>query len=202
MSEQKRRGPPKTGGDVQCQTCGKLFYKKRSRIERDKLHFCSEPCRVSAISANVIDRKFEQAAIKKRTGSSLQCVVCGQDYYRRASYVARGINKTCGSIQCMSAYGRSLYGFEPLSEDQRYIRKHNPRKHRGTYFTGKQRAEWIDIQCAECGATENLCLDHIIPVAAGGKSVRENAQTLCLSCNGKKSTSSDRIFILAANGQS
>lgn len=202
MKSQKRGGPPKTGADVECQTCGKLFYKKRSRLERDKLHFCSEQCRTSAISANVIDRKFEQAAQKKRNGQTLSCIVCGQDFYRKASYIARGINKTCGSVDCLSAYGRDLYGFEPLTDVDRNTRKHNPRKFRGTYFTDKQRLEWLDDQCSMCGATDNLCLDHIVPVAAGGKSVRGNAQTLCRSCNGKKAVSSDRVLIKAANGQS
>lgn len=48
-------------------------------------------------------------------------------------------------------------------------------------------------KCVYCGDTENLTLDHIIPVNGGGKSVIENFQTLCGKCNSSKS---DRIILV------
>lgn len=41
-------------------------------------------------------------------------------------------------------------------------------------------------RCKKCGATEQLTVDHIIPISKGGTSELRNLQALCLSCNLKK----------------
>jgi hypothetical protein len=41
-------------------------------------------------------------------------------------------------------------------------------------------------QCQHCGATENLEIDHIIPVSRGGSSTENNLQVLCAPCNRSK----------------
>lgn len=38
-------------------------------------------------------------------------------------------------------------------------------------------------RCANCGAEQNLVLDHVIPIAKGGASRLENLQLLCAECN-------------------
>jgi hypothetical protein len=45
-------------------------------------------------------------------------------------------------------------------------------------------------RCAECGASQYLEFDPIVPVAKGGSNSDQNVQLLCRSCNLKKS---DRI---------
>jgi len=42
-------------------------------------------------------------------------------------------------------------------------------------------------KCKNCGATENLQYDHIIPHSDGGSNTEENLQILCRDCNLKKS---------------
>lgn len=42
-------------------------------------------------------------------------------------------------------------------------------------------------RCLKCGRTRNLEIDHIIPIAKGGKSNFDNLQTLCHRCNAEKS---------------
>ena len=37
--------------------------------------------------------------------------------------------------------------------------------------------------CLHCGVTENLVIDHIVPIAKGGLSEFENLQLLCTTCN-------------------
>jgi hypothetical protein len=43
--------------------------------------------------------------------------------------------------------------------------------------------------CVECGTTEGLQFDHVIPVALGGASTVENLQVLCAACNLAKGAS-------------
>jgi len=41
-------------------------------------------------------------------------------------------------------------------------------------------------RCVYCSCGEDLTIDHIIPVSAGGKTERSNLQTLCRCCNSSK----------------
>ncbi|WP_460206675.1 HNH endonuclease [Scytonema sp. NUACC21] len=51
-------------------------------------------------------------------------------------------------------------------------------------------------QCQSCGKSdqENLTIDHIIPLAGGGKNDISNLQTLCLICNQQKKHHFDPRF--------
>lgn len=42
-------------------------------------------------------------------------------------------------------------------------------------------------ECLNCGSTENLTIDHITPLSIGGGNDYNNLQTLCSSCNSRKS---------------
>ncbi len=52
-------------------------------------------------------------------------------------------------------------------------------------------------QCQSCGQTSletNLTIDHIIPLALGGKNDISNLQTLCFACNQQKKHHLDPRF--------
>lgn len=40
--------------------------------------------------------------------------------------------------------------------------------------------------CLVCGTTESLTVDHVVPLALGGKHEFENLQVLCLKHNSQK----------------
>jgi hypothetical protein len=58
-------------------------------------------------------------------------------------------------------------------------------------------------RCRICGSRKNLEVDHIFPIAKGGKTTFDNLQTLCHRCNAKKSdtvTPSQREEYYKAHG--
>lgn len=184
IGTKKRRGV-----HLKCEVCDSDFYRPQSMIAAGKARFCSEPCRQLAFRRKLIDRTGPRP--ERLRGEDIDCVVCGNARYRKRSMLDRNIDKTCGDPVCVSAYGRGLWGLSPRDpETARQPR--GQRKQRRTNFTAKQRREWLGTSCARCGTTVNLTLDHVVPVCAGGQSVRENAQTLCGPCNNWKAKYVDR----------
>lgn len=47
-------------------------------------------------------------------------------------------------------------------------------------------------RCRRCGSTYNLEIDHIFPISKGGKSTFDNLQTLCHTCNVRKSNAVEK----------
>lgn len=47
-------------------------------------------------------------------------------------------------------------------------------------------SERDQFRCVECGATQDLTLDHIYPWSLGGKDTVDNLRLLCRSCNSSK----------------
>ena len=41
-------------------------------------------------------------------------------------------------------------------------------------------------QCSSCGSSDDLVVDHVIPIVRGGSSERNNLQCLCAACNRAK----------------
>lgn len=54
------------------------------------------------------------------------------------------------------------------------------------------RRQFKKNKCRYCKATENLTIDHKVPLIQGGKDEPKNYQTLCKRCNGIKSGLSHR----------
>lgn len=65
---------------------------------------------------------------------------------------------------------------------------------KATGVTRTQRQRILDRdghKCQSCGATESLCMDHILPISRGGDSSDDNLQVLCSACNTKKGNKID-----------
>ena len=53
-------------------------------------------------------------------------------------------------------------------------------------------SDWMSVldkygkACLKCGSTERIEVDHVIPIALGGRNEKENVQPLCRTCNARK----------------
>lgn len=62
-------------------------------------------------------------------------------------------------------------------------------RYRDRKFKRTQVFERDGYRCQECGSTDDLVVDHIIPVSQGGDTCMDNLQTLCRKCNASKKDS-------------
>lgn len=53
-------------------------------------------------------------------------------------------------------------------------------------FTKKEIKKLYSSPCIYCGSKKNISLDHVIPLARGGRHCKGNVAPACLSCNSSK----------------
>lgn len=57
---------------------------------------------------------------------------------------------------------------------------------------------WYDGRCAYCDAAGKMTMDHVVPLALGGKHAVENVVPACKTCNGRKG---DRLWTPMVPGE-
>ena len=85
----------------------------------------------------------------------------------------------------------SNHEYRPQSRNTPYKRGVPPQvKKRERATMRRNYSDWYTIlteqygeHCCNCGAQDSLIIDHMIPIAKGGKSEPENLQLLCATCN-------------------
>lgn len=94
------------------------------------------------------------------------------------SYVCQKISKTISNQYNGLHKINYLNSLEPRKIAQKFIGKKNIRE-----FIFKR----DNYKCLSCGTKKKLSIDHINPINKGGENKLSNLQTLCKSCNSKKS---------------
>jgi 5-methylcytosine-specific restriction enzyme A len=77
-----------------------------------------------------------------------------------------------------------LYGFSDPEHIKRERRK--GQELRKTQWWRNQLGQGICYHCGQKFAKELLTMDHLIPIARGGKSSKSNCVVCCKDCNSKK----------------
>lgn len=79
---------------------------------------------------------------------------------------------------------------DAISQSHRIVSEQEARKRERAKVTQKLRHKVLErdhYRCVHCGASAidgaKLHVDHIIPIAHGGKTELDNLQTLCEACN-------------------
>lgn len=191
-----KTGPKRNGQNIACMQCGKLFYRDRAYIERTKKMTCSRAC--YSLFFRGENNPFWNKTHTDETRKKISEFVKANP--SKGSGPKKGVFKhTPETRALMSQKLRERW------KNNREVMMKNPRKklkpreelRYRRCFSRKQRLEWSDSCCAWCDATEDLVLDHIIPVMCGGTNERKNAQTLCRTCNLWKMVYVDKALHLA-----
>lgn len=130
---------------------------------------------------------------KAADGKLSNCKVCSN----RASKAWREKNREADRARKREYYANNREqvksqnaAYKAARRDQ-YNGYHHQRRTRkadnGVYLvTDRDYRRILESPCVACGSTKNIQVDHIIPIARGGRHCVGNLQALCGSCNASK----------------
>jgi hypothetical protein len=108
--------------------------------------------------------------------------------YKDNSYNSKDLNEKYESLlqdETLDLKNTTGIYYYLITNDEKYlnVRLFNERQKRATYT--KQNG--ICVKCKNKFEYEEMAGDHIIPWSKGGKTIQDNCQMLCKTCNGRKS---------------
>lgn len=193
-----------------CETCGKPFSPRPYQLRHGWGRFCSQACNTAVAAARdtpearakrteSIRRAVAEGRLKHKTGPDHPNWTGGEDAY--ASRCRKGGEHYERRLE----YTRTLRKERPdLAREwsqTRHSRK-TGRLPRGTVKATGDRQLW---RCVYCSAdiTGKYHMDHVMPLALGGKHEPANIQLLCPTCNVRKSSRHPDVAkaILGKNSQ-
>ncbi|MBF0228467.1 MAG: HNH endonuclease [Desulfamplus sp.] len=71
-------------------------------------------------------------------------------------------------------------------EDIEKHEKHKARELRNSQWWKRKRSQGICHYCGNNFPPKELTMDHVVPIARGGKSMKNNVVPCCKTCNTKK----------------
>ena len=155
-----------------------MFYCEVCFIDIQSGKFCSDSC---SVKANTLARQFcpTDWDIESRFNGA------------KAHTSKRWVNTARGKEKQRAAQRR--FGKTPKA--RHLWHKRRARKLKATWDDSAKHFI-LGKQCIVCGASKNLTVDHIIPLAKGGGHVYNNLTTLCKSCNSSKGTMDMKSFLI------
>lgn len=79
----------------------------------------------------------------------------------------------------------SPYAYD-LDERQIKTERRKARELRGSQWWKRKCAKGVCYYCGNAAPAHELTMDHIVPIARGGKSTKGNVVPACKTCNNKK----------------
>lgn len=97
---------------------------------------------------------------------------------------------TLGALSAFVGYDEETAEVRILERSRVFFKPHirkEPRRVSRPCLSPRLRREVLAAgRCAQCGSTEKLEVDHVVPWSKGGRHNRENLQCLCRRCNRRK----------------
>jgi 5-methylcytosine-specific restriction endonuclease McrA len=162
----------KNGVSVTCKICA----KSRSRAWEK-----NNPDRVNANSRRLYHKNLEESRAKRR--------IRVRKWYKNNSEKA---------IAATRDWNRRNPEHKRLSEHKRKSDKIG----NGVFEVSKKEAlSIVNSPCVSCGTSNNITIDHIIPLSRGGRHSIGNLQPLCFSCNASKNNRTMTEWDLSKGGK-
>jgi len=185
-----------------CDVCLDKRIRLAQKYYNNHTDFAKE---ISKRSARPRKEKLEKLGVctvcgKEKIYLAKMCITCHEKSKNRAKTYRQKNKKKIQEGQKRSMAKKpelykSLKHLTYLRHKDDWYRQRRERRARLANCEGSYtQDEWIDIldkydnKCLQCGSSENLEADHVIPIAKGGSNSIENIQPLCRSCNRKKWT--------------
>jgi 5-methylcytosine-specific restriction endonuclease McrA len=161
-----------------CLWCGNALKGKQEK-------FCSSACIKKNWKKNNREKvnEWQREYFKRKARENwekIECVVCGKMFLPKLTH--KGQQKYC-SKKCVNFL----------------VKRVSRQNYRAEYIYGDKGKitvkDWLEIlerdcwKCQLCGNSENIEMDHITPLSAGGKHAKENIRVSCSKCNRKNDTS-------------
>ncbi len=80
----------------------------------------------------------------------------------------------------------SFYFFSPVDEKEIQREKQKARKLRKSRWWQRKCSEGVCYYCGKQADPASLTMDHVVPLARGGRSTKDNLVPACKECNSKK----------------
>lgn len=192
---------------VACFICGVETYKTKAYIARGSERMTCAATECKSASHKGANNHFWGRTHSPETVAKINASIKARPTPRRKGGPPKGWSQTPEQRALMSAALKERWRLNrdkmlaalPRGEDH-HLRRTNYEPRYRSNFSAAQRREWTGKACLWCTAIDDLVLDHIIPVVAGGQAVKANAQTLCRPCNLWKMWNVDRPLSLAGLG--
>lgn len=194
----------KTGQTFICEHCGEPFYRRGSHVLRGITKSCGKPeCKSAAMSGanNPFWGKTHSPEIRQKIKDGRRAHP-PKNPGRKKGYKLSAEERAVRTERFRGLWKNNrdkMMASRATGDGNAMTKLPHERRYR-VCFTKVQRREWLSSKCAWCDTTDNLVLDHVIPVMAGGTNIKANAQTLCPDCNLWKMVFVDRPFYFATLG--
>jgi len=195
--------PKRSGEYLTCQYCGDTFYRQPSHVKRGIIKSCGKPlCQAMSGANNPFWGKQHSSEIREKIKIGVRARPPSGTGPKKGEFKHTPEARAAMSAALKERWRTNrdkMVAQLPRGEDHHFRKAgYEPRYRR--CFTDVQKREWQHDKCFYCESVEELVLDHIMPVMAGGQNVQSNAQTLCGPCNRWKMWFVDRPLHLAILG--
>ncbi len=176
---------PVKGAHFRCLVCETWFHRSPAQMNRGLNKTCSKECQSKYFSGegNPFWGKTHSQEAKNTVSQSRKGKCIGNTNATGYKHTEEAKKKISDASKVLWTEHRDkMIASLPRGEQCRFHKPPEERRYR-KQFSPRQRREWTSNACAYCGITDDLVLDHIIPIFDGGTNEIFNAQTLCRRCN-------------------